>query len=121
MSKSALSVLVFSLYMFSLGTILLLYPNILLKIFSIPETNEVWIRVVGMLVCVLGYYYLQASRNEIKAFFKWSVLGRTSVLFFFIAFVLFNLAPPILILFGVFDAVAAFWTHSCLKKEQALH
>ncbi len=50
MSKSAKSVLVFSIYMFSLGLILVLFPNLLLNIFSVPETNEVWIRVVGVLV-----------------------------------------------------------------------
>ena len=117
MSKSANSVSVFALYLFVLGLTLLVVPNLLLSLFSIPETGEVWIRVVGMLVAILSYYYLQAARNELKAFFRATVFGRSSVLVFFIAFVLLNLAPPILIVFGAIDAGGATWTALCLRAE----
>lgn len=73
MSKSAQSVFVFSVYLFVFGIILIVIPNVLLNLFSFPETNEVWIRVVGMLVFILGYYYFQASRSEIKKFFQWTI------------------------------------------------
>jgi hypothetical protein len=59
MSKSAQSLFVFSIYLFTLGLILLIIPNFLLSIFSVPETQEVWIRVVGMLVIILGYFDFQ--------------------------------------------------------------
>lgn len=118
MSKSSRSVFLFSIYMFGLGSIMVLLPNLLLNLFSVPETNEVWIRVAGMLVLILGYYYFQASKNDIKVFFKWTVYARSSVVIFFIAFVIFGLAPPILILFGIVDAVAAYWTNYCLKADQ---
>lgn len=117
MSKSARSVFIFSIYMFGLGSIMVLFPNFLLNIFQVPETKEVWIRVAGMLVLILGFYYFQASRNDIKVFFKWTVYARTSVMLFFIGFVIFGLAPPILILFGIVDAAAAYWTNHCLKTE----
>jgi len=107
MSKSARSVFVFSVYLFVLGFILIFIPNILLKLFFIPETNEVWIRVVGMLVFLLGFYYYQVSKNEMKQFFYWTVYARSTVLIFFICFVLFGLASPVLILFGLVDAAAA--------------
>jgi hypothetical protein len=64
MSKSAQSLFVFSIYLFTLGLILLIIPNFILSIFSVPETQEVWIRVVGMLVIILGYFDFQASKNE---------------------------------------------------------
>ena len=73
MSKSSRSIFLFSIYLFGLGSIMVLLPNLLLNIFSVPETNEVWIRVAGMLVLILGYYYFQASKNDIKVFFKWTV------------------------------------------------
>ena len=117
MSKSATSVFVFALYLFVLGVTLLVVPNILLGLFGIPATADVWIRVVGMLVTILGYYYLQAARTGFKAFFRATIYGRTSVLLFFIAFVLFRLAPPVLILFGVIDVAGAIWTALCLKAE----
>ena len=116
MSKAATSVFVFSLYMFVLGAILLVFPNFLLGLFGIPETTEVWIRVVAMLVLILGVYYFVAARTELRAFFVASVLGRFSVLVFLTAFVLLGFAPPALIIFGLVDAAAAFWTAFSLRS-----
>ncbi len=119
MSKSARSVFTFSVYLFLLGAILLVVPNVLLNLFYIPETKEVWIRVVGMLVFLLGYYYFQVSRNEIKQFMQWTVYARSSVVVFFVVFVMLGFAPPVLILFGVIDVAAAVWTQLCLRSEKS--
>ena len=73
MSKSAISVFVFGLYLLVVGSVLILVPNLLLSLFAIPETSEVWIRVVGVVAAVLGYYYVQAARNELTAFFRATV------------------------------------------------
>ena len=54
MSPVAKSLIAFGCYLFPLGLILLLVPNLLLGLFQIPATSEVWIRVVGMLVIFLG-------------------------------------------------------------------
>jgi hypothetical protein len=115
MSKAARSVYVFSFYLFALGMVLLVVPNLLLAAFGIAETHEVWVRVVGMLVLLLGYYYNGAARNELTAFFRWTVHARMSVLGFFIAFAALGLAPPVMIVFGVIDAVAAGWTAAALR------
>jgi hypothetical protein len=117
MSNSAISVLVFAIYMFMLGLVLLVVPNLILSVFGFPTTSEVWIRVVGMLVTILGYYYSQAARNELKPFIRASVYGRCSVFVFFVVFVLLKFAPPMLILFGVIDVAGAIWTAVCLGKE----
>ena len=118
MSKSAQSLFVFSIYLFILGLILLVIPNVLLNLFTLPETNEVWIRVLGVVLAILGFYYFQASKNEMIKFFQWSVYARAVVPIFFIVFVLLDFAPPILILFGVIDAAAALWTHLSLRSEK---
>ena len=39
MSRSAVSVFVFAVYMFLLGLILIIIPNTLLRLFSLPESN----------------------------------------------------------------------------------
>ena len=75
MSKSAFSLRVFSIYMFALGLVLAVAPNLLLSFFGFPETHEVWIRVVGMLALIIGYFEFMASRNEMPAFFRWTVLA----------------------------------------------
>lgn len=115
MTKAAFSVLVFSVYLYVLGAVLVVVPNLLLGLFRIPESHEVWIRVVGMLVLIIGLYYTVAARHQLTPMLRATVVGRLAVLVFFIAFVLLDLAPPVLILFGVVDAAAAPWTWSALR------
>ncbi len=117
MSKAAVSVFVFSIYLFVLGLILVAVPNVLLSLVRIPETNEVWVRVVGMLVLILGLYYFTAARNELTPMLRATVIGRFAVLLFFVAFVVLGFGPPALILFGVVDALAAIWTGLALRAQ----
>jgi hypothetical protein len=107
MNRAAVSVFVFSIYLFILGAVLVVVPNVLLSIFGIAETNEVWVRVVGMLALILGYYYSTAARNNLTPFIRATVCGKISVLLFFIVFVALDFAPASLILFGVIDAATA--------------
>lgn len=118
MSRAAKSVFVFGIYVISLGVFLVVAPNVLLKIFNIPETSEVWIRVVGMLVLIIGYYYVRAATNEegLTKFFRWTIFARSTVIVFFTVFVLLNYVKPILILFGVFDLAGAIWTALALRS-----
>lgn len=118
MSKSARSVFVFGLYCALLGIILIVVPNFLLKAISRPSTTEVWIRVVGMFLVYLGFYYTQTARKEMTSFFRWTVYTRSTVIVFFTAFVLFGFAGPPLIGFGVIDLLGAIWTGSALRSEK---
>jgi hypothetical protein len=86
-------------------------------VFSIPTTNEVWLRVVGMLVLILGYYYIQAGRKELTLFFRWTVYGRSSVIIFFIAFVALGFVKPVILLFGAIDLLGAIWTGVMLASS----
>lgn len=117
MSNSARSVFVFGLYLVGLGLILLVVPNVLLGLFFLPATTDVWIRVVGMLLLFLAFYYIQTARQEMKEFFQWTVYIRSSVIVFFIVFVLLGYAPPQLILFGAVDLLGALWTALALRSS----
>jgi len=90
----------------------------MLSIFGVAETHEVWIRIVGLLMLIVGYLDFMASRNELRLFFRWTVTARLSVVVFLIAFVLLDFAPPILILFGAIDAAGAIWTAVCLREDR---
>jgi hypothetical protein len=117
-SRAALSVRIFAFYLLSLGAVLLLVPNWLLALFALPTTTEVWIRVVGMLVILLAYYYHRASSHGWVEFYRATVHARTLVLVCFTGFVLLGMAPPVLIVFGAVDAAAAAWTAWCLARDQ---
>ena len=116
MSKAAKSVFVFGIYLIFIGIGFLLIPNTVLGLMGFPTTTEPWIQVVAVVLLVLAYYYIQSARNELTLFFRFTVHARLSVIVFFIAFVLLGLAPPILIMFGVVDLLAAIWTALALRS-----
>src|SRR5437667_9456858 len=117
MSRAAKSLFVFGIYLCGLGLILLLAPNLLLQVFRVPPTNEVWIRVNGMFVLCLSFYYVQTARNELTIFIRWTVWTRLAVIVFFAAFVLLLSAPKALLLFGLIDLLSAIWTLFALKRD----
>jgi len=81
MSQAAKSLFVFGIYLCGLGLILLLVPNLILQVFGVPPTNEVWIRINGMFLLCLSFYYLQTARNELTSFIRWTVWTRIAVIF----------------------------------------
>jgi hypothetical protein len=119
MSQAAKSLFVFGIYLCGLGLILLLAPNLILQFFGVPPTTEVWIRINGMLVICLSFYYVQAARHDLKNFIRWTVWTRLAVIIYFAAFVLLVAAPKALLLFGLIDVLAAIWTWLALKKDEA--
>jgi hypothetical protein len=117
MTHAAKSLLVFGIYLCGLGLLLLLVPNLILPLFGAPPTNEVWIRINGMLVLCLSFYYVQAARHGLTVFIRWTVWARVAVIIYFAAFVLLVSAPKALLLFGLIDLLAAVWTWLALKKD----
>lgn len=110
---------VFGYYLLALGVVLLVAPNVLLQMFGLPPTGEVWIRVVGMLVAFLGLYYRVAAAAELRPIFQMSVLVRGSVPLFFLLFVLAGWVQWPLVLFGVVDALGAAWTWQALGARRS--
>ena len=116
MSRTAKSLFAFGIYLCGLGLLLLLVPNLLLRVFGVPPTREVWIRINGMFVLCLSFYYVRAARAGLTDFIRWTVWARAAVIVYFASFVLLALAPRWLLLFGVIDLLAAAWTWRALKK-----
>lgn len=118
MSPAARSINIFGTYLVVLGIVLLAAPNLLLSLFRLPLTTEVWLRLVGMLAAFLGIYYRVAAAAEVTQFFLASVLLRASVPVFFLAFVLAGWVGWPLLLFGVIDAAGAAWTWKALSSRR---
>ena len=117
MTAAAKSVFYFGLYLYVTGLTLIFIPNIFLKTLQLPETNEVWIRVMGLLAFLIGFYYHRSGAANNTAFFRLTVPARTLVFIAFIAFVLLDYVSPVLIVFGVVDLLGAIWTWTTLKKS----
>ena len=120
MSKAARSLFVFGIYLILLGIFLIVLPDVLLSLFQVSTTQEVWIRVAGMLVMFIGIYDLVAARGEFAPFIQWSVYVRTSAILFFIAFVVLGLVEWPLILFGVIDLLGAAWTQLEIRRQKVV-
>lgn len=120
MSKSAFSLMTYSIYLVGAGLVLVFNPNLMLSIFHTAQTNEVWIRIVGMVVVIIGSLDFMAARSELMIFIRWSVYARFSVPLFFTSFILlgYTSPTPILIFIGVLDAIAAAWTAISLRTEK---
>jgi len=117
MTAAAKSVYYFGFYLYLVSATLLFFPNILLGTLGIPETNEVWIRVLGVIVGLLGFYYHQSGARNISAFFPLTIPTRIIVLLAFITLAVLKMASPMLISFGVVDFAGAIWTMTALKKN----
>lgn len=117
MPRAALSLKVFAFYLWFLCGSLLFAPNLMLSAFAMPQTNEVWLRVVGVLAGALGYYYLLAIRAGLQVFVRHTVFVRASILPIFSGLVLLAGAPPQLVLFALVDLAGALWTHFALRKD----
>ena len=118
MSNAAKSILAHGIYLLGLAVVLLTIPNVPLKIVGLPETNEVWIRVVGFLSLVLGYDYVQEARRDETEFFRSTILPRVLAIVFFIIFVVLGFAPINLLILIAVDPVFILWTYFALRSSQ---
>jgi hypothetical protein len=116
MSKAAKTLLVHGIYLAVAGVGFVAAPNLLLALFGFATTVEPWIRTTGMLAAVIGFFFIQAARHELAAFFRWTVYSRVAVFVLFVGFVLLGYARPMLLLFGVIDLLGAIWTYSAIRS-----
>lgn len=116
-SSAAKSLVGFAIYMTLSGLTLVLVPNVLLGIVRLPPTNEVWLRVLGMFMVIVSYYYLQAARSEATPFFRATVRGRT-LMALFLAVLAFS-GPSLLglLAFALFEFLGAMWTAASLRSK----
>lgn len=116
MTPASRSVYYFGFYLLATAITLTAFPNVLLSLIQVPETTEVWIRILGVVVFSLGLYYVFMAPANNTLFITLTVYIRSSVFVFFLAFVLVGLAPVQMIVFGAVDLLSALWTYSALRK-----
>ncbi|MGA7992062.1 MAG: hypothetical protein WCC53_11555 [Thermoanaerobaculia bacterium] len=116
MNAATASIRFFGVYLVILGAALIVAPNAVLVPFGLPPTTEVWLRVVGVLATVLGFYYRHAARGELVSFYRATIVARVLVFVSFGAFVLLGFAKPALALFGAVDLAGAVWTATALRR-----
>ena len=92
------------------GLQLLFIPNFMLATFGMLPTSENWIRVMGLLVSILSFYYYFLAKYGNDKVVWGTVLGRLVFCAGEVVLVILGLMPPILIAFAVFETGLALWT-----------
>lgn len=107
-------------YVILSGLQLLFIPNIMLATFGLPPTHEIWLRVMGMLVLALGFYYYAMARHGTSQVVRSTVWGRLFFCGGLVVFVLLGIAKPPLIGFAVVETGLALWTWWELRSRPVL-
>jgi glucose uptake protein GlcU len=104
-------------YVLIAGSLLLFIPNLLLPLFGFTPTSDIWIRVMGLLVLALSFYYYAMARHGSKIVVRSTVQGRLFFCAGLVVFVLLGLAKPALMGFALAETGLAVWTFRELRQR----
>ncbi|MDD3446402.1 MAG: hypothetical protein PHS60_13380 [Zavarzinia sp.] len=117
MTAAARSMQWFSIYILAAGLPMVLAPGVILEVMGFPPEGTDWIRFLGVVVLIVGYYYFNLARAGITAFFCWSVQMRILIVPVFAAVIFSFGMKPIYMFFVVPDFLGALWTWAMLRRE----
>jgi hypothetical protein len=118
MLNVARSITVFGIYLALSGLSFIFIPNVILSLFGFAATAEVWIRVVGLLAAILGFYFLYSVRHSDHHFFRATVYARLTFFTGLVLFALLGWGSPMLVAFGLIDLAGAAWTWVALRAAE---
>lgn len=118
MSRATNSLRIYALFLAAFGAVFTLAPNFLLQWVRIEDTNEPWIRMMGILTMAMGLFYWRAAQSQLKPFYTWSVGIRLFVSAAIIVLVALQFGPPALLGFAAFETVFALWTWTDLRADK---
>ena len=110
MNAPTISIYLWGIYVMLIGVFLFFIPHKTLSLFGHEKPKDHWIRVVGIIAFSLGFFYLNSAQNEVYSFYWASIYARIAGLIGFSGLVVFKMAKPKIILFGIIDAIGASWT-----------
>jgi hypothetical protein len=118
MKKSATSMFVWGIYAVLTGITFLLVPNLPLTLLGLGESQEVYPRLLGVAITMLGYYYIRAARQEtMTPLYAWSVHARLGLAGAIIVLVITGLAKPAMLGFAAAELAGSLWTAFALRAE----
>ena len=116
MNAASKSIFYYSFYMLGMGLGLFFIPNLILGLFGLAPTLEVWVRVLGLLAFCTGLLYFYCARTNQTGFFRISVPERVVFFLGTVALVIFLDITPMLAAVGSVDLLGAIWTGLTLRR-----
>ena len=120
MDAAAKSLFVYGVYLLLNAVGLVLAPNTVLTLLGAPGTTEPWIRVLGLVVGEVGFYFIFAARRGLSGLYPATVYARGAAALVFVALVVTRVGPWQLLVFAAVDLIAALWTRLLIKRVGAV-
>lgn len=119
MTKSAVSLFCMGIYGLCLGLSLITIPNTIITLFHLPQINEGWARLIGILAIVISVYDMYFGKQNILPMIKLSMYVRFAFAIATILLVAFKQLPLGILFAGGIDAIGGLWTMLALQSETA--
>jgi hypothetical protein len=117
MSRAGSSMFWFGFWVLACGISMTFFPALMLRAAEVAVSNDVILRIQGMVLVFLAIYYFVAGRRpEFRPLFQVTVYTRASALPLTAAMVLLLRANPRIILFTA-GALGALWTALALRAD----
>ena len=108
------------LYRLGLGLPFIFAPNFVLTLLTLPPTQEVWIRLLGLLAVVAASYYFAAAESDARAVLRATVRGRLVFSAGLVVLVAVGAASRIMLPFALFEVGTAVGTWAELRRHVAV-
>lgn len=117
MNPACKTIYLFGFYPLLAGLSMIIAPALPLQILGWPIEGLDWIRMLGVVTMIVGYYYLQLGRNDVLVFCRYSAQMRLIIPFVFsLLVIVFNMNPLYIALTAV-DFAGGLWTALALRKQ----
>ncbi len=117
MSKPGKTVFYFGIYLLLIGVMLCAIPQQFIATLQLPVLPGAWARLLGLLVLILGGYYIISGKNNLLPFIKATVHLRIFFLLCCILLFVTGQMPKEILPLGVIDLLGAVWTQFSLKSS----
>jgi hypothetical protein len=118
MTRAALSVYMYGLYLISSGLPFLLIPHFTLGMFGLSAGDDLWVRFVGVLIAIIGSFYVAAVLTRSDRMLSWSVPARYTTATFMAVMVALGEAGLALLIFASLDALTASLTWVAIRADE---
>lgn len=115
MSRAAQTLMIYAIGFGAAGVGLLLIPNLILPLFGFPQTEEVWIRLIGLLMISLAGCGYVAAQEDVEPLIRYSVVERYFAGGVMIAVWGLGLVGAGILVFAAVDIIGAFATMLALR------
>lgn len=118
MTRAALSVYIYGIYMLTgVGLPFLIIPHFTLGMFGLSTGDDMWIRFTGVVIGILGSFYIAAVLTRTHHMYAWTVPARYATASFMCVMVALGKTGLALLFFAGLDALTASLTWVAIRAD----